>query len=123
MLRLRKRGPPLVAAEHAQMYRDFVQLFTARAASVGHSLRLFLGRRAGARLARHFSMADATPSETRPWEWIGLFAAAAGVLGDELTWRCAHAERRLQEQHRRLRKVHRTRARHLRPPPEVAARR
>jgi 23S rRNA (adenine-N6)-dimethyltransferase len=118
MLRLRKRGPPLVGPEHAQMYRDFVvEVFTARTDSVGQSLRLLLGKQLGARLAQRFCMADATPSQTRPSEWVELFAAARRIVGDELTWRVAHAERRLKEQHRRLRKDHRTRARHLRPPP------
>jgi len=118
MLRLRKRGPPLVGPEHAQVYRDFVvEVFTARTDSVGQSLRLLLGKQLGARLAQRFCMADATPSQTRPSEWVELFAAALRMVGDELKWRVAHAERRLQEQHRRLRKVHRTRARHLRPPP------
>ena len=118
MLRLRKRGPPLVAREHAQVYRDFVvEVFTARTSSVGQSLRQLLGKQLGARLAQRFCVADATPSQTRPSEWVELFAAAIRMAGDELKWRVAHAERRLQKQHRRLSKIHRTRARHLRPPP------
>ena len=120
MLRLRKRGPPLVAREHAQMYRDFVvQVFTARTRSVNESMKLLLGKRLGARLAQRLCVADATPSQTRPSEWVEIFAGALRLIGDELKWRVAHAERRLQEQHRRLHKVHRTRARHLRPPPRA----
>jgi 23S rRNA (adenine-N6)-dimethyltransferase len=118
MLRLRKRGPPLVAPEHAQVYRDFVvEVFTARTSSVGQSLRLLLGSQLGPRLAQRFSMIDATPSQTRPSEWVELFAAVFRMIGEELKWRVAQAEHRLQQQHRRLQKVHRTRARHLRPPP------
>jgi 16S rRNA A1518/A1519 N6-dimethyltransferase RsmA/KsgA/DIM1 with predicted DNA glycosylase/AP lyase activity len=120
MLRLRKRGPPLVAPEHAQVYRDFVvEVFSARRSSVGQSVKRLLGKRLGPRLARRFRMADATPSQTRPSEWVELFAATIGMLGDELKWRVAHAERRLQKQQVRLSKVHRTRARRLRPPPRT----
>ncbi|MEK7284514.1 MAG: rRNA adenine N(6)-methyltransferase family protein, partial [Chloroflexota bacterium] len=44
MLRLRKRGPPLVAAEHAQLYRDFVvACFTAWQPSVGAALARAIG--------------------------------------------------------------------------------
>lgn len=122
MLRLRKRGPPLVAAEHAQAYRDFVvEMFTARTTSVGQSLRLLLGKQLGARLAQRFCLAEATPSQTRPWEWVASFATARLVSGNELKWRVVHAERRLQEQHRRLHEVHRTQSRHLRPPPQPRA--
>jgi 23S rRNA (adenine-N6)-dimethyltransferase len=118
MLRLRKRGPPLVAPEHAQVYRDFVVgVFTARTSSVGQSLKLLFGKQLGARLAQRLCVADATPSQTRPSEWVELFAAAIRILGDELKWRVAHSERRLQKQQVRLCKVHRTRARRLRPPP------
>jgi 23S rRNA (adenine-N6)-dimethyltransferase len=120
MLRLRKRGPPLVARERAQVYRDFVvQVFTARNRSVGHSLKLRLGRRLGPRLAQRLHLADATPSQVRPSEWVELFGAALRLVGEELRWRVAHAERRLQEQHRRLHKVHRTGAHRLRPPPQA----
>jgi 23S rRNA (adenine-N6)-dimethyltransferase len=109
MLRLRKRGPPLVAPEHAQVYRDFVvEVFTARTCSVGQSSRRLLGKQLGARLGRCLCMTDATPSQTRPSEWVEFFAAAVRMLGDELTWRVAHAERRLHQHHRRLHKVHRT---------------
>lgn len=123
MLRLRKRGPPLVAPEHAQVYRDFVvEMFTARSRSVLQSLKLLLGRQPGAGLARSLCLADRTPSQTRPSDWVELFAAALRMSGGQLKWRVAHAERRLQEQHRRLQKVHRTLARCVRPPPERAPR-
>jgi Ribosomal RNA adenine dimethylase len=120
MLRLRKRGPPLVAREQAQAYRDFVvHVFTARTSSVGKSLKLLLGKRLGARLAQRLYVADATPSQMQPSVWVELFGSALRLVGDELKWRVAHAERRLQEQHRRLHKLHRTRARRLRPPPQA----
>src|ERR1051326_2263458 len=122
LLRLRKRGPPLVGRERAQGYRDFVvEVFTARTTSVGQSLRLLLGKRLAASIARRLDVPGKRPSQTRPPEWLELFAAAHRLLGDELQWRVTHAERRLQKQHRRLHKVHRTRARHLCPPPATTA--
>jgi 2-oxoglutarate dehydrogenase complex dehydrogenase (E1) component-like enzyme len=91
MLRLRKRGPPLVAPEHAQVYRDFVvEVFTARTSSVGQSLRLVLGNQLGPRLAQRFSMIEATPSQTRPSKWVELFAAAFRMAGDQLKWKVAN---------------------------------
>jgi 23S rRNA (adenine-N6)-dimethyltransferase len=120
MLRLRKRGPPLVEPEHAQVYRDFVvEVFTARTDSVRETLKLLLGNQLGSRLAQRFWRIPATPSQTRASEWVELFAAAFRIVGDLLQWRVDHAERRLYGQHRRLQKVHRTRVRHLRPPPGV----
>jgi 16S rRNA A1518/A1519 N6-dimethyltransferase RsmA/KsgA/DIM1 with predicted DNA glycosylase/AP lyase activity len=118
MLRLGKRGPPLVAPERGQVYRDFVvALFTARTSSVGQSLRLVLGNQLGRRLAQRFSLVDATPSQTRPSEWVEVFAAAFRLMGEQLQWTVVQAEHRLQQRHRRLQKVHRTRVRHLRAPP------
>ena len=120
MLRLRKRGPPLVESERSQVYRDFVvAVFTARTDSTGETLRLLLGKQLGSRLAQRLWSIQATPSQTRPSDWVELFAATLRIAGDQLQWRVAHAERRLHEQHRRLQKVHRTRVRHLRPPPGV----
>jgi hypothetical protein len=96
-----------------------VEVFTAPMSSVRETLQWLLGKQLGPRLAQRLSMAQATPSQTRPSEWVELFAAALRIVGDQLQWRVAHAERRLHEQHRRLQKVHRTRVRHLRPPPGV----
>ena len=103
MLRLRKRGPPLVESERSQVYRDFVvAVFTARTDSTGETLRLLLGKQLGSRLARRIWNIQATPSQTRPSDWVELFAATSRIAGDQLEWRVAHAERRLHEQHRRL---------------------
>jgi len=120
MLRLRKRGPPLVMPEQAQLYRDFVvTVFSAPTHSLHETLKALLGKQLGARLAQHFWRTQATPSQTRPSEWVELFAATFRILGDQLRWRVAHAERRLHEHQRRLQKLHRTRGRHLRPPPAI----
>jgi 23S rRNA (adenine-N6)-dimethyltransferase len=118
MLRLHKRGPPLVAATDTQLFRDFVvRFFTARSPSLGDSLAQLVGKRRGGRLARALGVTDALPTRVPAHRWLELFDATVAVTGDELRWRVGHAERRLREQQHRLRKVHRTRSHHVRPPP------
>ncbi len=118
MLRLHKRGPPLVARAHRQLYRDFVvSLFTARNASLGDSLVQLLGKRRGERVAGAVTLSSAPPTGVPVFLWFELFNATLAVTGDELQWRVAHAERHLRAQQRLLHKVHRTRSRYLRPPP------
>jgi len=118
MLRLHKRGPPLVAPTNAQLYRDFVvRLFTARGPSPCDGLAQLVGKRRGDRLARALNLRDAPPTRIPAHLWLELFNATAAVAGDELRLRVGHAEGHLRQQQRRIHKVHRTRSRHLRPPP------
>lgn len=122
MLRLRKRGPPLVPHSDAQLYRDFiVRIFTARTACVTDSLRLLIGKRPADRLARTLDLSGATPAHISVERWLDLFNATHSLMSDELRWSVAHAERRLRTQQRGLHKVHRTASRRLRPPPRPNA--
>jgi 23S rRNA (adenine-N6)-dimethyltransferase len=118
MLRLRKRGPPLVGRSDAQLYRDFVvYLFTGRRLWLRNRLRLVVGKRRGDRLARALDIGDASPMCIPAPRWLELFNATRTIAANELSWSVAHAERRLREQQHRLHKVHRTRSHRLRPPP------
>jgi 23S rRNA (adenine-N6)-dimethyltransferase len=126
MLRLRKRGPPLVRSADAVMYRDFVvSVFAGRHGLVRDSLRDLVGWQRARRVMAGLGLDPAaTPSEVSFACWRDLFdlfrAAAAqrtlsGVVG---------AERRLVRQQRRLRKPRRTSRRssprtviECRPPP------
>ncbi len=109
MLRLRKRWPPLVVSAKAQLFRDFVVLlFTAASPSVGDTLSRVVGRRRGMRLARSVDMVDAPPTDVSMQRWLELFYVTDNVVGEELGWRVAHAERRLRWLEHRLRKRHRT---------------
>ena len=122
MLRLHKRGPPLLGATHAQLFRDFVVcLFNGRSPSLGKRLSRLLGWHRGRRLARALDVSDAMPSCVPPSRWLELFNATVNLTGDELRWRVGDAERRLRRQQCRLQKLHRTQARHLRPPPRMTA--
>jgi 23S rRNA (adenine-N6)-dimethyltransferase len=92
MLRLRKRGPPLVCARDAQLYRNFVSyLFTARQPCLEHSLRRLIGKRRANRLACAFDVADTTPTRVAIARWLALFEAARCVVGDDLRCSVAHA--------------------------------
>jgi 23S rRNA (adenine-N6)-dimethyltransferase len=118
MLRLRKRGPPLVAAEHAQVFRNFViQAFTNRSTSLAGSLQRVVGPRRAKRLAAHLGLGATLPSLLAPERWVNLFETIMACAAHDLDWRVAGAERRLRSQQRRLHKIHRTRWRRLRPPP------
>jgi 23S rRNA (adenine-N6)-dimethyltransferase len=109
MLRLRKRGPPLIARSDAQLYRDFmVRMYTGRAASVSHRLELLLGFRRGRRLAVGLKLGDLPPSGVPAPLWLEVFEASLRLARNDLKWNVAHAERWLGEQHRRLHKIHRT---------------
>jgi len=122
LLRLRKRGPPLVGTSDTQRYRDLVTTcFVAWQPTVGHAITRVLGRQ----FSRTPTAArSVVPSLARTWTsqptavpfeaWLDLFRWFAGVA-DAATWqRLSGAEKRLRQQQARLQKVHRTR---VRPPP------
>ena len=83
MLRLRKRGPPLVPAADAGTYRDFVvSVFAGRHGSVRNSLRDLVGWQPARRVTAGLGLDPAaTPSEVSFACWLDLFelfkAAAA----------------------------------------------
>jgi hypothetical protein len=52
-----------------------------------------------------------------PERWVEVFHAVLACAAHDLDWRVTGAEWRLRAQQRRLHKIHRTRARRLRPPP------
>ena len=112
MLRLHKRGPPLVQIADAQLYRDFVvSMFTARQRSVVESLRRLVGSLRARRVAAHAGLDPlATPSEIAFDCWLEVFNTLNRSSALHTRGTLAGAERRLMRQQRRLRKVHRTRA-------------
>jgi 23S rRNA (adenine-N6)-dimethyltransferase len=78
-LRLRKRGPPLVADVHAEYYRQFVSLcFEASARSVGGPLESLLGRQRLARIARDARLETESRVSAVPFEvWLRIFDSIA----------------------------------------------
>lgn len=78
-LRLRKRGPPLVAESDAAFYRAFVTFcFLAPTRTVRETLAALVGQQRSARLARAMRLAPEAPPSAVPFEvWLGLFQALA----------------------------------------------
>jgi 23S rRNA (adenine-N6)-dimethyltransferase len=120
MLRLRKRGPPLVGHPDAQLFRDLVvHGFVARGPSLGRTLERLFGRRRARQLEQHVGLARAaTPSGVSFERWLDLFHALDAADRARVAQRLAGAEWRLRRLHDGLPKLHRTRlARTRRPPP------
>jgi hypothetical protein len=110
MLRLRKRGPPLVQSADARVYRAFmVSAFAGRHGTIDATLPRTHGLAAtdtgrsttGARPA-------ATPSALPFASWFDLFNSWKNAVPLQGWSGLAGAERRLVHQQQRLRKSHRT---------------
>lgn len=112
MLRLRKRGPPLVRRADRQCFRDFVtHVFTTWQPTVEETLKRLCTR-------RHFNAirtdldfdCDVTPTSLTLEQWVDLFASfqARGDARGRAAIR--GSEKRLMRQHSMLQKIHRTRA-------------
>ena len=111
MLRLRKRGPPLVMPEDAQPYRDLVVAgFTAWRPTIGSALARSFGPRAAHRLLAAAGLdAALRPTQVHFQGWLRLSAELAG-MPEPLRSRVAGAEARLRREQAHLRKEHRSRA-------------
>ena len=105
MLRLRKRGPPLVAPEDAQAYRDLVVSgFTAWRPTISAALARSLGPRAVGRLLDAADLDPALRPAQVPFdEWLRLFAAFTR-MPDALRIRVAGADARLRRRQSHLQK-------------------
>jgi 23S rRNA (adenine-N6)-dimethyltransferase len=111
LLRVHKRGPPLVAARDTQIYRDFIAaIFTAWRPAIGISMADAVGARAARRLLASAGIDPASkPSSVSLANWLTLFQRF-GQLDSRLRARIAGSELRLRRQQRQLTKRHRTRA-------------
>jgi 23S rRNA (adenine-N6)-dimethyltransferase len=116
MLRLRKRGPPLLAREARRTYRDLVtHCFAAWRPDLVETLTPLFGRARARSLLRAAGLAlDVTPGALHPEQWLTLFDACTAHNRQPVLASLANAEARLRGQQRRLQKLHRTR-----PPPLV----
>ncbi len=111
MLRIQKRGPPLIAADERQLFRDFaVYGFTARQPTFDRILRGILSHRQRREALRHCHIEpDATPSTIAFSQWLQLFHYFARVASPQAHEAITGSERRLRRQQADLRKLHRTR--------------
>lgn len=111
MLRLRKRGPPLVSSRDRQCFRDFaVHIFTAWQPTLGSTLKCLFTRQQFRHLRHDFGFdVDVTPTSLRFEQWLTLFEYFKTIRTDRALRVIADSEDRLLRQQQRLRKIHRTR--------------
>lgn len=112
MLRLKKRGPPLVTDDQAQWYRDVVTaISTSWQPTIEAALTKLVGRSRAEALAQQTSLdLDRSPMLLPFPDWLALFnALVAGAPPPRQFDRIRGAERRLRNQQQRLQKDHRTR--------------
>jgi len=111
MLRLRKRGPPLIHGSERQMFRDFVVYgFTARQPCLASTFKnvftpqqfKHLGRKLGFEL-------DVTPTAVRFEQWLELFDYFKRMSNAQALQVVSGSEKRLRRQQATLEKMHRTR--------------
>ncbi|MBI3973905.1 MAG: rRNA adenine N(6)-methyltransferase family protein [Chloroflexi bacterium] len=115
LLRLRKRGPPLLPASEAQPFRDFVAYgFTAWRPSLRRAYAGILDARVEAwlrqRVGPELELDLGQPPSRLPFEgWLVLFRCFVDLAGPAAREQVAGAEARLRQQQAGLQKVHRTR--------------
>ncbi len=111
MLRLRKRGPPLITAADRQLFRDFVVfIFTHWQPKHTSPLNDIFTRQQRRFIERELRLnLDVKPTLIPFPDWLALFDQLKQV-GNPKTWqRLAGSERYLLQQQRGLQKIHRTR--------------
>ncbi len=111
MLRLRKRGPPLIKRNNTQIFRDFVVYgFTAWQPSLRSTFKGIFTSRQFKHIARGLDFdLDATPASLRFEQWLGLFDYFKRVGNGQSLQIIAGSERRLKQQQAALQKIHRSR--------------
>ncbi len=121
LLRIARRGPPLIPDVQARLYRDFVvTLFTAWQPCIDATLVRLCGRRWSIRVAAEAGIdLHAKPGEITVDQWLRLYRAFAGIADSESRKRVAGAADRLRRQQAALHKRHRTRIRTTGPAPPL----
>lgn len=112
MLRLRKRGPPLVNPSDRQYFRDFVAyVFTCWQPGADNPFKHIFTRQQLNYLIRemHFDP-DTTPTRIPIEQWLNLFGQVK-ITGNERAKRViSGSEQRLLQRQKSIQKIHRTRS-------------
>jgi 23S rRNA (adenine-N6)-dimethyltransferase len=110
MLRLRKRGPPLIQRSERQLFRDFVVYgFTARQPCLASTFKGIFTPQQFKHLGRKLGFGlDATPSSVRFEQWLELFDYYKRTSNARAKHIVAGSEKRLRRQQAGLEKMHRT---------------
>lgn len=122
LLRLRKRGPPLLTPGDERRYRDLaVHAFTAWRPTLYDALEPLCGRRCCRALWETLGLPRAARPSAVPFDrWLALFRGLTESASPGLWQTVAGAEMRLRRQQAGVEKRHRTSAplRRSYPPPE-----
>ncbi len=110
MLRLRKRGPPLVSRDDMPLFRDFVTYcFTATQPSLRSTFNGIFTPRQLKRLSNNLDLdLAATPTSLCFEQWLCLFDCFKHVANAQAIRTILGSETRLRRQQARLEKIHRT---------------
>jgi len=111
MLRLRKRGPPLVSRNEIALFRDFVVYsFTTPQPSLRGTFKSIFTSNQLKRLRKILNLDfDATPTSLSFEQWLCLFDCFKCVATTRAMQTILGSEKRLRQQQSRLEKIHRTR--------------
>jgi 23S rRNA (adenine-N6)-dimethyltransferase len=112
MLRLRKRGPPLVYSADRQCFRDFVvHIFTTRQPTLATTLKSIFTRQQLKYIQREldFDLND-TPTSIPFEQWLNLFEYFKMSGNERAMWAISGSEKQLIQQQNKLQKIHRTRS-------------
>lgn len=111
MLRLRKRGPPLVHRSERQLFRDFVVYgFTARQPRLASTFEGIFTAQQFKHLGRKLGFdPGATPTLLRFEQWLELFDYFKRMSNARAKHVISGSEKRLRRQQAGLEKIHRTR--------------
>jgi 23S rRNA (adenine-N6)-dimethyltransferase len=112
MLRLRKRGPPLVSSANRQCFRDFVvHIFTTWQPTPGSPLKSIFSKQQRISLRRELGFGlDRAPTSLSFEQWLHLFEYFKTGENKRAMHVIAGSEQHLIRQQSRLQKIHRTRS-------------
>lgn len=112
MLRLRKRGPPLVTSADRDCFRDFVvHIFTTWQPLQEARLKGIFSRQQIKYMQRELSIdLQTTPTALSCEQWLNLFGYFKRVGSEQAKQKIAGSELRLIQQQNQLQKIHRTRS-------------
>jgi 23S rRNA (adenine-N6)-dimethyltransferase len=111
MLRLRKRGPPLLRSADRQPFRDFVtHIFTAWQPTLGSTLKSMFTRHQLKYIQKGLGIElHATPTSLSCEQWLNLFGYFKTVADKQVWQAILGSEKQLIQQQNGLQKIHRTR--------------
>jgi 23S rRNA (adenine-N6)-dimethyltransferase len=111
MLRLRKRGPPLLARNELSLFRDFVVYsFTTAQPTLRSAFKCIFTPAQLKRLSNNLHLdLSMTPTSLRFERWLCLFDCFKNIANAQAIHAIVGSETRLRQQQARLEKIHRTR--------------